>query len=358
MDWKEVIYLVMQQVDTMVLGIMVVIFILLIVFLVSSGAFIINRAQRSHNKSLYYLSLFFISLATSFIITIMKELGISVFHVLSTAVDNVVVIAGFLFVQKAFFTRKKKVMRVLFIIAMILEGVNYIYAILQEIPVYEDIGRLGRTWVGNLVIIMVSLNHAFFSLRDYSKVKPTHLTSRVKIRYLLFGLASISVTLTSVLDIIGTNLAIYLNIEYFLFLAIIFLLTLFYCTVNFSIWVILPQKFNEMGSKIEISNNFKNKIPSIRGTRSIHLVDYFGDWLCSKINKNPSACKGLLLVAINSELGPEGLYWLNYSGFVTVVKNTLRNNLAMLKVPNINEIISDFLHFLEENKSLFAMVNS
>jgi hypothetical protein len=88
----------------------------------------------------------------------------------------------------------------------------------------------------------------------------------------------------------------------------------------------------------------------------MEIIRYLGDKLAEKMNISPPAARGLIKLSIKDELGPfKELYKINYNEYLTVLKNSFRERLMKLEIPNFEGIVNNMLKELELNQSLITI---
>lgn len=87
------------------------------------------------------------------------------------------------------------------------------------------------------------------------------------------------------------------------------------------------------------------------------VVDYLGEKLAPRIDKPPSAAKGLLFMAIQKQLGEKAQYALAFNDVSRVIDGSLRAMLASLDIPRVEDIVRDMKAILVEDQALLAMMS-
>jgi len=99
----------------------------------------------------------------------------------------------------------------------------------------------------------------------------------------------------------------------------------------------------------------KDKVLTTRETMAI--TDYLGNMLATRINKNPAALKGLLLVTFQGEQDEKGLTPLNFSDVIHAINHTLKDRLEQLGIKDAEAITKDFSEEVTRNQSVLLMMS-
>ncbi|MHA1680333.1 MAG: hypothetical protein ACTSUE_04955 [Promethearchaeota archaeon] len=304
---------------------------------------------------------------------LIRAAGFPIIFMHSIIVTYIVTLTGILFVKLGFFMNRTSPFKYLIVLSTVFFVLGLYMAYLQENPLTYTVGRLWRTIFSNIQFMLVASWHARVSFHDYKRILKMELSRSVKKRYLIFGIASLLIASTSIIDIIGTFLSIYAGVDYLYVMLPLLVLIFIYCIMNFLIWI-MPnwyKKFLERDSLKEVKpmkgivsgagsdgGGVKSPGKKIPGLKVMELIDYYGAWLAERISKEPSACKGLLLMAIETELGEDGIYALNLGNMLEVFKNALHKKLEALGITKHDKIIKDLLEELVEYQSLLSLVNA
>ncbi len=88
----------------------------------------------------------------------------------------------------------------------------------------------------------------------------------------------------------------------------------------------------------------------------IGIVDYIGQNVATVTKRSPAAMKGLLLLAINTQLHDEAVYHASFSEIERVVKGSFKDLLTQSGVEDPEAITSKVLDFLAKNKANLMMI--
>jgi hypothetical protein len=94
---------------------------------------------------------------------------------------------------------------------------------------------------------------------------------------------------------------------------------------------------------------------ALNSSEIISIIDYIGQHVANLTKRSPSAMKGLLLLAIKTQLHDEALYHARYGEIESVVKTTFKELLARSGVEDPQAIIAKVLDFLVKNKANLMM---
>lgn len=67
-------------------------------------------------------------------------------------------------------------------------------------------------------------------------------------------------------------------------------------------------------------------------SQTLYLIDKLGELLSTRVKKGPSACKGLLYLSIQDELGEGGMSKLNIENLLVAIRGTVKRRLDLLNV--------------------------
>nr|MDO8110148.1 hypothetical protein [Candidatus Sigynarchaeota archaeon] len=86
------------------------------------------------------------------------------------------------------------------------------------------------------------------------------------------------------------------------------------------------------------------------------IVDYLGRGLASKIQKTPSAAKGLLLMVFQEHQEKLGTYALVFSELKNVIATTLKSYLVRMGIKDADAITSEMQDELAKNQAMLVMM--
>jgi hypothetical protein len=349
-----------------VLGLLVV----LLAFLGTSGAYLLRRSRIRRITSLRFLGMFYTSYAVLVLVQMFTEIGAGFPHIVFVISVQFVVYSGLYFVKNGFRLKFKHEFKLL-LLMLTIEGVlNSIFALIRDASEYDDVGRLGITVFTNLQLVLVGTLQAFTALRDHSQLEHSYLPPHVTKRYLLFGLASTVVLAMALVDMVGTILNMLGLITLELSFFFVFLLSFVYCVLAFLAWV-MPDAFKHFLDKnytahLPIVHDALASTPGVQlpdtavqaamtMSHSIEIVEYYGGILGGLIHESPGACKGLVLMAITTDLHIGEAVMLDKEKLILVFKGSLKRHLIQLGFQNTDEIIESLIADVQRNMSIFTV---
>lgn len=338
----------------------------LLAVLIASGAYLLKRVIVTRIFSFLILALAYLSLGVMIIAQILQEIQAPISYIYFTIALECTVFFSLSFTWRTFKLKFKLIYYILLII-LIIEGiVNIFSAILEDSPGTYIVGRIGRIFASALQLSLTALMQAVLSYRDYNGLKSTRLPPHIIKRYFLFGIASMLIPFLDVVDIIGNFLDIAGILEYTFSIAIELLLALAYCILSFLAWV-MPGPFKRAIDKgyatsvADLPGNLPDRdasldqLHAISTTRSIDVIEYYGDIL-SQILKIPrGACKGLILLSFQEDTSAGANIVLDPKKLVDVFRHGLSRRLSELGIANQEEVIDGLVSDVQRNKSLFTM---
>ena len=88
----------------------------------------------------------------------------------------------------------------------------------------------------------------------------------------------------------------------------------------------------------------------------MEMIKYLSIILSEQVNLSPSACGGLIRLAVKDEIGPyKPTNQLNLEDYKKSCENALKHRLEKLGVDNIDQIITRIVNELIQNQSLITM---
>ncbi len=346
--------------------------LLLIIFigvLVACGLFLVKNAIASKTTPLLHLGIFFLFLVGFFVVSAIRGAGIPISYMVDFITIQGTIITGFFFMVRTFSIEKPVFLKASLFIFVVLGIFNLIFTVLQDLAISFEGGRLGRTLASALQIIIVSSWQAGLALRDYRTVSRSPVTPYVKRRYLMFGVASLLAGTLAVIDIISTALDVYLYVGYLIAQTLIVILMMGYCMINFIIWVTPSWFYRSRGNQQDITEHAKletsyrdtferkDNLDPLPRTQVMNVIEFFGEWLGTRLRKSPSACKGLILISLQDELPQENMLMIKQEQFLRVFKNGLKSRMKLLKIEDVDTVIDDLLAYASTNKSIFSLAN-
>jgi len=345
---------------------MFIVILVLLAFLITSGAYLLKRAIVTRMITLLMLASFYLSLAVTMIAQILQELQVPISYLFFTIALQCTLYSGLFFTVRTFRLNFKMTFKIL-LFFLTIEGIaNAFFAILEDMLATHNTGRIGRTIASALQLSLVAITQAFLSLRDYNGLKSTHLPPHIINRYFLFGIASILVPFLGVIDTAGTFLDIAKVLEYAFSLSIVLLLTLIFCVLSFLAWV-MPGPFKQtIDKKYAISEadlpgdlpdraSSMDQLNAIPTTRSTEIIEYYGEILSRMIKVSRGACKGLILLSTQGNDIDSANVLLDAKKLVDIFNHGLARKLVELGIPNHDEVIDALVSDVKRNQSLFTM---
>ncbi|MHA1791944.1 MAG: hypothetical protein ACTSVI_04815 [Promethearchaeota archaeon] len=138
-------------------------------------------------------------------------------------------------------------------------------------------------------------------------------------------------------------------------------------TTNFLIWLMpdwLKKILNNgktahshLLSPVDIKEDGRQFSSLLNRKDIMQIINFIGDKLTSKLEKDPAAIKGLLMVAIRDDFGTESIYRINIESILSVLKYKVPGILERLGIENGQEIIDSILEDINDNSSLFVMMS-
>ena len=345
---------------------MFIVILVLLAFLIASGAYLLKRAFVTRMLSLLILASFYLSLGVTMIAQILQEIQASISFLFFTIALQFTAYFGLFFSWQTF-RLKFKLILIIMLFILAIEGIaNIYYAILEDMLATHDIGRIGRTITSALQLSLSAIVQAVLSMRDYKGLKTTHLPPHIIKRYVLFGIAAILVPILDVVDMTGTFLDIAGILKYEFSLAIVLLLTLAYCVLSFLAWVMPApfKRFIDKGYTISETDlpgilldrtTSVDQLNSIPTSRSTDIIEYYGDILARMIKVSRGACKGLILLSAQEHEIAGANILLDGRKLVDVFTHDLARKLVELGISNHEEVIDALVSDVKRNQSLFTM---
>ena len=332
-------------------------FPILLIF-IGSGLYLLKRAEITNLDALNYLGAFFLFTAGNYIFILLSSFEWDMAFFIAPILLTISIVMALLFAKNAFYLKNNLIFNTLIIITVSFGFLSQIFAYLQTMDAFSDIGRLGRTFFSNIMIIFSATWHAKLAIRDYIRFSNKPVEKYIQMRYLLFGITSIIGITISIIDMLGTVLEINGMAQYEITLSILMMITLVYVLLNFLVWV-MPEKFRKFLNGASHASIGKDKnVPVAGKTRAYKIIDYYGNILSPIIGKTRDACKGLILVATIEVLGENGIYKLDLQSLITIFDISLRKSMEKLNLSNIDTIIKTLINDIKENKSLFLVTNT
>jgi hypothetical protein len=87
------------------------------------------------------------------------------------------------------------------------------------------------------------------------------------------------------------------------------------------------------------------------------VVNYLGEALSKAISRPPNAAKGLILLAIQSQLGDEAVYRIKLNQMLDVIGLTLKMRLEVMGITNVTEIVKLLSAKLVDKQALLTMLS-
>ncbi|MHA2338343.1 MAG: hypothetical protein ACXACX_13635 [Candidatus Hodarchaeales archaeon] len=88
----------------------------------------------------------------------------------------------------------------------------------------------------------------------------------------------------------------------------------------------------------------------------MEMIKYLSIILSEEVKLSPSACGGLIRLAIKDEIGPfKPIRQLDLKDYKTSCANALKERLKKLSVDNIDQIIERLVNELIQNQSIITM---
>lgn len=341
------------------------VFLTLIIFLTSSGIFLIKRGGIKRSKTHLYLGLFFLSFSFMVFSLMAQSFGLEYSWVICAAVVQITIFLAINFIRSTFYLKGQGWFRFILMLCVSIGILNFVFAFYYDLPQSYILGRIGFTIATDIQFIIVGAWQIWLSIRDYKRIINTSAADTIKTRYLQFTINSFLMPGFSLIDLFGTLFEIYLGFDYKIAVFMILIVAFSYCLQNFLIWVVFQKEFplrlpSEVKQTIAkfISENEIDDLPleTVLPTNIVmDVISYFGEVLSIKINKTPASCKGLIYLAISGDLGNEGIYKLTFRKFLKVLKHGLNERLTSLNIQGVDQITDEMTEEAEKNKSMFTI---
>ncbi len=85
----------------------------------------------------------------------------------------------------------------------------------------------------------------------------------------------------------------------------------------------------------------------------MNLIEFFGNLLAKKIGKTEQVGRGLILYAVQDEVGKTDV--ININVLTQTFKNSLKSRLEKVGVTNIDQVCNGMVKELIKNQSLLTM---
>jgi hypothetical protein len=322
------------------------------------GVYLIYRARNTRFHSAILLSLFFFCTAAYYGELVAREAGIPIPFAIEGATIEGFVFTELFFLIKAFFTSYTALFKRLLLFCILLAAVDIIFSIYRDIPKDAVIGRIGWTLANDIQILVLSTWQISIGMTFYLRYRKEITLITAKRRYLLLGMSGLVSVAIVPIDAVGTFLAVFLGVDYDYFLLFIVFLILLFVILNFLIWV-KPEQL-QPSIPVAMESTAAQASPgappnSKKEYRVMDIVNYLGDQISVRVGKSPDAIKGLLVIALERELGPSYFRTVSIDEFKAVLTGTFARDVKDQHIEGIEAILGEITKELDKDPSLLMM---
>jgi hypothetical protein len=206
----------------------------------------------------------------------------------------------------------------------------------------------------------------FYANRRFSK--GAGIEPWIRKRYLLLGISAAFISLLITPTFFMGSMSSFFTMSgfYCVFLMVVELVV--FSILNYLCWVMPPWFKNRLGASYvqargDTSGAGKQEeIPAVEGKlltnrETMAIIDYLGNMLAARINKSPSAIKGLLLVTFQGEQDERGAKPLSFSDVRRAVAQRLSSRLEQLGIKDADAITRQFSEDVTKNQSMLLMMS-
>ena len=273
---------------------------------------------------------------------------------------------GIVFVKKTFYAGKNRpIIVIISIIYSFLAITSITLGALEDSPSPDPFFRIWRYIIDDIIVYpLVFTWNIVNGIREYKKTsKKLHGFGTP--RFIFFSIGHAFGIASGIMDFISGIL----NPEFYEFYVIFSVV----CAASYGIFMYItwfpPAALNRqlqsrvtvLGGNIGKTGPTDAKTGTVSGQSAatitnMRVLEYFGDVLSKIIGKSHAACSGLILLAVESQLGEDTVNRLTIKDLETVIGGELKNRLEKLGIPNATDAIAALKQELTTNLSLLTMM--
>jgi hypothetical protein len=337
------------------------------------GMYLLSRAMKTRIYSLVLLTMISVFMALDVVVTDL-ELGPAI--VRNLVMMNYPIFYLF-FTKFAFYQGRKSAFRPLFALVCVLRVMHFIELQLfdQTMPPTHPVDTPERLAgymlhfsliTGMHVISLAYLARASFLA--HASAEKQHLERWIIKRNLLLGISAALYASQPILWIVvPTDGTAYMGSLQGFFVGIaIMCVGLLHATINLLAWI-MPgwfKQFINRGRSIVVTarpEEMHDVVSAIAqrdltSRETMLVVDFVGNLLAPLIRKNPSAAKGLLLLAIESRQDVSNKVMINFLEIRDVIATTLKDRLSSVNVQDPSAVVRTLLEEVDRNQYMILMM--
>ncbi len=273
------------------------------------------------------------------------------------------------FTKYTFYVQTRSRYALIMSVAMLFTGLTFVSRIYRSIAGDSDIMFLVNQAVLFCVFFPAYAWLAKACLDAYRRfTKASGTEPWIRKRYSLLGTSSVlTMFVTAPSFFMGTTSA-FVTARGFVAILLIVSNLLIFSILNYLCWVMPPWFRNRLGASRAgdwahlPGAGEQHDIPAatdkvLTNRETIAIIDYLGNILAVRINKSPSAIKGLLLVMFQGEQDERGTKPLNFSDVKRTINQKLSSRLEQLGIKEAEAITREFSDEVTRNQSILLMMS-
>ncbi|MHA1679527.1 MAG: hypothetical protein ACTSUE_00870 [Promethearchaeota archaeon] len=362
------------------LGVIYGMYIVTMVLMIVPAVHLLIRGLKLRLYYLLLLSLTFVLFILTYVLAYVVEYAISTPKWVRGLFSFDYPITLIFFTRRVYYSRRKSAFKFVLAITVMLKVVHFLFVTLFDfkfpLPSVLPANQMFHYQVYILIsCIMVWLPFGWLARASYKAYRATltgDIDSWVKKRNLLLVIASsIFIIIPAAYYIAPPDGTGYQSLGGFISATWSSSLILSSSFVWFLCWLIpdwLKKLLGErpsstMKEEIESATDYQDKVfphaQKIMNNKEVLMViDHIGNELAKTINKSPGAVKGLLIIAIDAEIGDFGMYALKLDDLVRVLKGGVRERLKILGINDATTITNDVVETLIKEQSILTMMQA
>lgn len=339
----------------------------------ASGTYLAVRACKMRSAALAFLSLAHFSFFSTLLTNAFIPADDYFWRALAAANYSVLIV---LFTKFAFYKDKRSPFKVVFVATLSIRIVHFIemnllrYVCPSYVPISAD--RLGGYYF-HLIMLTSQLVVAFgwlavAAFKEYAAAKAEAVEPWVRNRYAVIGIShAMYAVMSFAYFLVPTDGLAFASPDALVANIIIPPIVTSYGILSFLAWT-MPGWFKRLlngGKSLAVpsqSQDISSDVPgevkdkAFTTPELMKVIDYLGNKLAAMIKKPTGAAKGLLIMAIDKELGEFGLYTTHLSQLLKVTRNSLKELIKGVGIEDADAIVVQLSDEIVKNQSMFLMM--